>query len=70
MLRSGWLSTGPRVHRFEQAFADYTGSPHAIAVNSWTAALHLSLLAAGIGPGDRRGDHAVDVLCDRERDRP
>jgi len=52
VLRSGWLSTGPRVHRFEQAFAEYTGSPHAIAVNSCTAALHLSLLAAGIGPGD------------------
>jgi dTDP-4-amino-4,6-dideoxygalactose transaminase len=40
------------VHAFEAAFADYTGSPHAIAVNSGTAALHLSLLAAGIGPGD------------------
>jgi dTDP-4-amino-4,6-dideoxygalactose transaminase len=51
-LRSGWLSTGPRVQRFEQAFADYVGSPHAVAVNSCTAALHLSLLAAGIGPGD------------------
>ena len=51
-LRSGWLSTGPRVHRFEQAFADYVGSPHAVAVNSCTAALHLSLLVAGIEPGD------------------
>ena len=51
-LRSGWLSTGPRVHRFEQAFADYVGSPHAVAVNSCTAALHLSLLVVGIEPGD------------------
>jgi dTDP-4-amino-4,6-dideoxygalactose transaminase len=51
-LRSGWLSTGPRVHEFERAFAEYIGVPHAIAVNSCTAALHLSLLAAGIGPGD------------------
>lgn len=51
-LESGWLSTGPRVRRFEEAFAAYTGAPHAIAVNSCTAALHLSLLAAGIGPGD------------------
>jgi dTDP-4-amino-4,6-dideoxygalactose transaminase len=51
-LRSGWLSTGPRVHQFEQAFAAYVGSPHAIAVNSCTAALHLSLLVAGIEPGD------------------
>jgi dTDP-4-amino-4,6-dideoxygalactose transaminase len=52
VLRSGWLSTGPRVHQFEQAFADYTGAPHAIAVNSCTAALHLSLLVSGVGPGD------------------
>ena len=51
-LESGWLSTGPRVHAFEQAFADYVGVPHAIALNSCTAALHLALLAAGIGPGD------------------
>jgi dTDP-4-amino-4,6-dideoxygalactose transaminase len=51
-LRSGWLSTGPRVQRFEQAFAGYVGSPHAIAVNSCTAALHLSLLVSGVGPGD------------------
>ena len=51
-LESGWLTTGPRVARFEAAFAAYTGAEHAIALNSCTAALHLSLLAAGIGPGD------------------
>jgi dTDP-4-amino-4,6-dideoxygalactose transaminase len=51
-LHSGWLSTGPRVQQFEQAFADYVGSPHAIALNSCTAALHLSLLVSGVGPGD------------------
>jgi dTDP-4-amino-4,6-dideoxygalactose transaminase len=51
-LRSGWLSTGPRVARFERAFADYVGSPFAVAVNSCTAALHLSLLAAGVRQGD------------------
>jgi dTDP-4-amino-4,6-dideoxygalactose transaminase len=51
-LRSGWLSTGPRVHRFEQAFAEYTGSPHAVALNSCTAGLHLSLVVSGVGPGD------------------
>jgi dTDP-4-amino-4,6-dideoxygalactose transaminase len=51
-LESGWLSTGPRVQQFERAFADYVGAPYAVAVNSGTAALHLSLLAAGIGPGD------------------
>ena len=51
-LESGWLSTGPRVRRFEQAFAAYVGSPHAVARNSCTAALHLSLVASAIGPGD------------------
>jgi dTDP-4-amino-4,6-dideoxygalactose transaminase len=52
VLQSGWLTTGPRVREFERAFAEYIGVPHAIAVNSCTAALHLSMLAAGIGPGD------------------
>jgi dTDP-4-amino-4,6-dideoxygalactose transaminase len=51
-LESGWLSTGPRVRQFEAAFAEYVGAPHAVAVNSCTAALHLSLIASGIGPGD------------------
>ena len=51
-LRSGWLGTGPKVARFEKAFADYKGAPHTVAVNSCTAALHLSILAAGIQPGD------------------
>lgn len=50
-LRSGWLGTGPRVGDFEQAFGRYTGATHAVAVNSCTAALHLSLLVAGAGPG-------------------
>lgn len=50
-LRSGWLTTGPRVRQFEAAFAAYTGAPHAVALNSCTAALHLSLLAAGVRPG-------------------
>lgn len=51
-LRSGWIGAGPRVAQFEQAFAEYAGARHAVAVNSCTAALHLSLLAAGVGPGD------------------
>ena len=51
-MRGGWLGSGPRVARFEQAIAAYKGSPHAMALNSCTAALHLSLLAAGVGPGD------------------
>ena len=50
-LKSGWLTTGPQVAAFEKAFADYTGARHAVAVNSGTAALHLSLLAAGVGAG-------------------
>jgi dTDP-4-amino-4,6-dideoxygalactose transaminase len=50
-MRSGWLGTGPRVERFEKAFGCYTGATHAVAVNSCTAALHLSLLVAGVEPG-------------------
>jgi len=51
-LRSGWLTMGPRTQAFEQALAGYVGAPHAVAVSSGTAALHLALLAAEIGPGD------------------
>jgi dTDP-4-amino-4,6-dideoxygalactose transaminase len=50
-LRSGWVTTGPKVKRFEDDFAAYTGARHAIAVNSCTAALHLALAASGVGPG-------------------
>ncbi len=51
-LRSGWLGTGPKVARFEAAFRDYVGAENALAVNSCTAALHLSMIAAGLGAGD------------------
>ena len=51
-LRSGWLGTGPKVERFERAIAQYLGVEQAVAANSCTAALHLALLALGIGPGD------------------
>lgn len=51
-MQSGWLGTGPKVARFEQDFADYKGSGHAVAVSSGTAALHLSMIALGLGPGD------------------
>lgn len=51
-IRSGWITQGPRVLEFEQAFAQYAGAAHAIAVSSCTTALHLSLIALGIGPGD------------------
>ena len=52
VLRSGWLAHGPKVKEFEQAFAAHLGVKHAVSVSSCTAALHLSLLALGIGPGD------------------
>src|SRR5262245_30898289 len=51
-LESGWLTTGPRVRKFEEAFKSYIGAKHAVAVNSCTAALHLSLEAIGIRAGD------------------
>src|SRR5215469_3847797 len=51
-LRSGWIGTGPRVKQFEEMMKQYTGAKHAVAVNSCTAALHLSLLVLGVGPGD------------------
>ena len=51
-MKSGWLGTGPKVAQFEKDFSAYKGVPQAVAVNSCTAALHLSLLAAGLKPGD------------------
>ena len=51
-LESGWIGTGPRVARFETEFAAYKEAPFAAAVSSCTAAMHLSVLAAGIGAGD------------------
>src|SRR5688572_11371242 len=51
-LRSGWIGTGPRVVRFEEALREYTGARNAVALSSCTAALQLSLVAAGIGAGD------------------
>lgn len=51
-IRNGWLTTGPKVREFEEAFARASGVKHAVAVNSCTAALHIGLLAAGVQPGD------------------
>ena len=51
-LQSGWLTTGAKVKKFEEDFAKYIGSRHAVAVNSGTAALHLALDAIGIKEGD------------------
>ena len=51
-LRSGWLTTGPKVRQFEADFANYVGCQHAVAVNSATAALHLALSAVGLKERD------------------
>lgn len=55
-VRSGWLSQGQRVQAFENVVAQYVGARHAIATTNCTTALHLALLAAGVGPGD-------EVIC-------
>jgi perosamine synthetase len=56
VLRSGWVSQGPRVAEFEKRFAEYVGAAHAVAVSSCTTGLHLALLAAGVKSGD-------EVIC-------
>jgi perosamine synthetase len=52
VMRSGWITTGPKVKEFETAFAHQIGVKHAVALNSGTAALHLALDAIGLEPGD------------------
>ena len=56
VLRSGWVTQGPRVAEFEARFSQYIGCGYSVAVSSCTTALHLALLAAGVGPGD-------EVIC-------
>ena len=56
VLRSGWITQGPRVAEFEEKFSAYIGCDHAVAISSCTTALHLALMACGIGPGD-------EVIC-------
>jgi dTDP-4-amino-4,6-dideoxygalactose transaminase len=51
-LRSGWITTGPKVKIFEDAFKSYVNAPYAVPLNSATAGLQLTLIAMGIGPGD------------------
>src|SRR5215831_13871631 len=51
-LRSGWLTTGPKVRIFEERFAEFVGAPAGVALNSGTAALHVALAVLGVGPGD------------------
>src|SRR5262252_7878698 len=52
VIRSGWLTMGPKTFEFEREFARYVGAREAIAVSTGTAALHLALEAAGVGAGD------------------
>ena len=52
VLRSDWITTGPKVAEFEEAFADYVGARYAVSFSSGTAALHGAAFAAGLGPGD------------------
>ena len=51
-LKSGWITTGPKSQKFEEAFAAYTGFPIALALSSATAGLHIGLMALGLKPGD------------------
>jgi perosamine synthetase len=55
-ILTGWITQGPKVAEFEQKFAEYTGAPYAVAVSNCTTALHLSMIVAGVGPGD-------EVIC-------
>ncbi|WP_416739637.1 UDP-4-amino-4-deoxy-L-arabinose aminotransferase [Pseudomonas sp. NFX71] len=52
VLRSGWITTGPKNQQLEEHFANYVGCRHAVALSSATGAMHVTLLALGIGPGD------------------
>jgi dTDP-4-amino-4,6-dideoxygalactose transaminase len=52
VIASGWVTAGPKVEEFEARFAAFVGSPHAVALNSCTAALHLASILLNIGPGD------------------
>jgi dTDP-4-amino-4,6-dideoxygalactose transaminase len=63
VLRSRWLTLGPEVERFEQAFASMVGVPHAIAVTNATAALHLALLAVGVEAGDHVVQPALNFVA-------
>lgn len=56
VLRSGWVTQGPKVAEFERVVAHYVGAGEAVAVSSCTTALHLALVASGVGPGD-------EVIC-------
>ncbi len=62
-LESGWITTGPKVQQFEADIAKFVGSPHALAVNSATAGLHVAYLAAGLKPGDEVITSPLTFIC-------
>src|SRR5438477_12750503 len=62
-LRSDWLTTGPKVDEFEEAFAAWVGAKHAISFSSGTAALHGTAFAAGLGPGAEAITSALTVAA-------
>lgn len=55
-VMTGWVAQGPKVKEFEIKFSEYTGANHSVAISNCTAALHLCMIASGIGPGD-------EVIC-------
>ena len=63
-LRSPYLTTGPLADEFEQLLAKYLGVKHVIVCSNGTAALHLSMLALGIGPGDKVITSPITFLAD------
>ena len=64
-LRSRLADDGPADAAFEEAFAEFVGAPHAVAVSSGTAALHLACVAAGLGPGDEVDRAGIDASSPR-----
>ena len=63
VLKSKWLSMGPEVQAFEKEFAEQIGAKYAFAVSNGTAALHLSFLALGLGPGDEIIQPAINFVA-------
>ena len=65
-LRSDWLTTGPKVNEFEEAFAAWVGARYAVSFSSGTAALHGAAFAAGLGAGDEAITSPDDICCHRK----
>ena len=66
VLRSKWLTMGEKTGEFERRFAAFVGVPHALAMNSATAALHVALAALDIGPGDDVVVPTLTFVADRK----